>query len=183
MLSLINCSVTDMQIKTGTAHTSEGAVYSESVTMRNMIWFISPVFIGIGITSIAATSNFHWGDILRRDLSDLAIPFTAMFLVLALLWSIKLRWTLSKTEFSFTYFPFVWKTRTFSSSEIESVEIMKINSLLEFGGWGLRYGRLGKAYTTYGNHILHVKLKKGTAINVTVQRPKQAREFLENFIN
>jgi hypothetical protein len=32
--------------------------------------------------------------------------------------------------------------------------------LKEFGGWGLRYGKLGAAYTTRGKYILHIKTQK-----------------------
>lgn len=67
--------------------------------------------------------------------------------------------------------------------EVEDIQVMKINSLMEFGGWGLRRGKLGKAYTTSGNYILHIKFKQGTPINVSVLRPQQARDFLDQLNN
>ncbi len=63
--------------------------------------------------------------------------------------------------------------------DVDDIQVMKINSLKEFGGWGLRRGKFGKAYTTAGNHILHVKLKNGTPVNVSVLRPQQAQDFLD----
>ena len=50
---------------------------------------------------------------------------------------------------------------------------MKINPLREFGGWGLRYGRLGAAYTTKGHYILHIEKTEGQAINLTIAQPEE----------
>jgi hypothetical protein len=59
--------------------------------------------------------------------------------------------------------------------DIESLELKRINPLREFGGWGLRYGKLGTAYTTRGRYILHIVQKTGKPINLTIVHP-------ENFI-
>jgi len=48
---------------------------------------------------------------------------------------------------------------------------MRINPLKEFGGWGLRYGKLGTAYTTRGRYILHIAQKTGKPINLTIAAP------------
>lgn len=48
---------------------------------------------------------------------------------------------------------------------------MRINPLKEFGGWGLRYGRLGTAYTTGGKYILHIETTQGKPINLTIAQP------------
>jgi len=58
-------------------------------------------------------------------------------------------------------------------ANIESAELMKINPLKEFGGWGLRYGKLGTAYTTRGRYILHIVQKKGKPINLTIAQPEK----------
>jgi hypothetical protein len=44
--------------------------------------------------------------------------------------------------------------------------------LKEFGGWGLRYGKLGTAYTTRGRYILHIAQKTGKPINLTILNPE-----------
>jgi hypothetical protein len=52
--------------------------------------------------------------------------------------------------------------------------------LKEFGGWGLRYGKLGAAYTTRGKHILHIKMRKGKSINLTIVDYNALLKFAEN---
>ena len=95
------------------------------------------------------------------------------------IFSIKLKITIDPKGITYQYPPFRNKPTTLPWENIETVELLKINPLKEFGGWGLRRGKLGKAYTTAGNHILHVKLKNGTPVNVSVLRPQQAQDFLD----
>jgi hypothetical protein len=56
---------------------------------------------------------------------------------------------------------------------------MKINPLFEFGGWGLRRGKLGKAYTTEGNLILHIELKSGQKLNFTVKNKVEVARVIQ----
>ena len=179
-----------MNIKTS-AKTNNGSwTYSESLSMKSMIWILFPVFIAINIISAVSTAAelsqpVTWNSIMANYQRlwlvqpwEIAIPILICLLVAALLLSIRLRWSLTPSEFRFSYFPFVWKEKIYSMEEIDYIQVLKINPLLEFGGWGLRRGRLGKAYTTSGKYILHVKLLNGKGLNVSVLRPTSASEFL-----
>lgn len=168
-----------MYIESGTSNTSDGLTYSERVSMRKMLWIFFPVFVAIECIPLATAAEKDFQSFWEQNRWDISIAAGILLMVSLLLWSIQLKWSINSKEFSFTYFPFVIKKRVFPISEIQSVEVMKINSLQEFGGWGLRWGKLGKAYTAWGNHILHVEFKDGKAINVSVLRPAQAREFLQ----
>ena len=85
-----------------------------------------------------------------------------------LIFSIKLHVTVNAEGITYKYPPFHNKPKQMSWANIESAELMKINPLKEFGGWGLRYGKLGTAYTTRGKYILHIKMRQGKPINVTI---------------
>ena len=85
-----------------------------------------------------------------------------------LIFSIKLDVTVNAEGITYKYPPFHNKPKQMSWANIESAELMKINPLKEFGGWGLRYGKLGTAYTTRGKYILHIKMRQGKPINVTI---------------
>jgi hypothetical protein len=94
-------------------------------------------------------------------------------LVSLLLFTIKLNVIVYSEGLSFTFPPFIIKPKLFKWDDIESMELMNINPLKEFGGWGLRYGRLGTAYTTRGKYILHVKLKNSKSVNFTIANPER----------
>ncbi len=169
-----------MEITTNTIKKDNGElIYSESLTMRKMVWILFPVFIAVLLLPSAGLTLAEIQSKWNQDFWNMIAPIIILMSVFLLLWNVRLNWSISKTEFSFTFFPFVLKRRTYSMEEVEDIQVMKINSLMEFGGWGLRRGKLGKAYTTSGNYILHIKFKQGTPINVSVLRPQQARDFLD----
>ena len=85
-----------------------------------------------------------------------------------LIFSIKLHVTVNAEGITYKYPPFHNKPKQMPWANIESAELMKINPLKEFGGWGLRYGKLGTAYPTRGKYILHIKMRQGKPINVTI---------------
>ena len=173
-----------MEITTNTIKKDNGElIYSESLTMRKMVWILLPVFIAVLLLPSAGLTLAEIQSKWNQDFWNMIAPIIILMSVFLLLWNVRLNWSISKTEFSFTFFPFVLKRRTFSMEEVEDIQVMKINSLMEFGGWGLRRGKLGKAYTTSGNYILHIKFKQGTPINVSVLRPQQARDFLDQLNN
>jgi hypothetical protein len=88
------------------------------------------------------------------------------------IFSIKLKITIDTKGITYQYPPFHNKPTTLPWENIETVELLKINPLKEFGGWGLRYGKLGTAYTTRGRYILHIVQKTGKPINLTILNPE-----------
>ena len=100
-------------------------------------------------------------------------------LVFLLLFFIKLEWEFTESDFRYRFFPFIIKERIIQYSDIQNMSVMKINPLLEFGGWGLRRGKLGKAYTTDGNLIIHIELKSGQKLNFTVKNNIEVERVIQ----
>jgi hypothetical protein len=103
-------------------------------------------------------------------------PFDWIGLLIAgavamLIYVIKLKVNINTEGISFQFPPFHNKTKLLHWENIKSIELMRINPLKEFGGWGLRYGKLGTAYTTRGRYILHIEKTEGQAINLTIAQP------------
>ena len=100
-------------------------------------------------------------------------------LVFLLLYFIQLEWKFTESDFRYRFFPFIIKERIIQYSDIQNMSVMKINPLLEFGGWGLRRGQLGKAYTTDGNLIIHIELKSGQKLNFTVKNNIEVERVIQ----
>ena len=100
-------------------------------------------------------------------------------LVFLLLYFIQLEWKFTESDFRYRFFPFIIKERIIQYSDIQNMSVMKINPLLEFGGWGLRRGKLGKAYTTDGNLIIHIELKSGQKLNFTVKNNIEVERVIQ----
>ena len=88
------------------------------------------------------------------------------------IFAIKLKVTVNAEGVTYKYPPFHNKPKLLHWENIKSLELMRINPLKEFGGWGLRYGKLGTAYTTRGRYILHIETTQGKPINLTILNPE-----------
>lgn len=71
-----------------------------------------------------------------------------------------LQWKIDESHFSYKMRPFHFKWHHIPLKEIEKIEVLTINPLKEFGGWGYRFGnsekhiqsRERKSFTSSPNH-------------------------------
>ena len=57
-------------------------------------------------------------------------------------------------------------------AEIQSWEAVTYQPLLEYGGWGIRYGPSGRAYNVSGNRGVRLKLQNGQRLLFGSQNPE-----------
>lgn len=74
-------------------------------------------------------------------------------------------------------------TRTVSFNEIISVEVTKYRPIRDYGGWGLKIGRGGVAYTISGNLGVKVGLANGRHIMIGAKQPAAVRYAIQEKIN
>lgn len=105
--------------------------------------------------------------------------FTIITISIVLLFSIKLTLNVNQEFIEIKYFPF--KTVIVNKNDIVFCEINMINSISEFGGWGLKKSkRYGKGYTTKGDLILTIKKQNGELISVSIFNREQLKNVLIN---
>ena len=68
-------------------------------------------------------------------------------------------------------YPF--RTARIELAEIENAEVRDYSAMREFGGWGIRIGRDGRAYNAYGNQGVQLTLAGGSRILIGTQRPEE----------
>ena len=61
----------------------------------------------------------------------------------------------------------------FAWPEIRSFEARTYRPILEYGGWGLRYGRNGKAYNVRGNRGVQLEFTTGKRLLIGSQRANE----------
>jgi hypothetical protein len=128
-----------------------------------------PAWIFLSMLSIPTILYLHEIITNPKDVEPFDwIGFIILAIVGLFIYSIKLKVSIDQKGITYQYPPFRNKPTTLPWEDIQTVELLKINPLKEFGGWGLRYGKLGAAYTTRGRYILHIKTQKKTPINLTV---------------
>lgn len=148
-------------------------IYQEKSTMKLWAYILIPTLSVVILLDILLNES-------SKFTHDPSFPWEIIIpiIVFALFYFVKLEWKFTESEFKYRFFPFIIKEKTIPYSDIQSMSVIKINPIFEFGGWGLRRGKLGKAYTTDGNLILHIELKSGQMINFTVKN----KEEVENTI-
>jgi hypothetical protein len=106
-------------------------------------------------------------------ISLLVFAFDALFL------SMSLKTVIEEDGIFFRLFPITgWKKLEWS--DVESIYTRKYKPLLEYGGWGLRYGN-GKAYTMGGNQGIQIVTKSKKKILIGTAKPEEAEQVLAQF--
>lgn len=68
-------------------------------------------------------------------------------------------------------------------TELSRAEIVEYHPLKEYGGWGIRRGKEGWAYTTSGHEGVRVETKDGTSFLVGSSRATELGEVLRPFVS
>lgn len=107
------------------------------------------------------------------------VPITLVSLIIVLFASMRLRTRIDNKHLSFSFFPLI-SNRVCSISQIEDLELIEYNSLLKFGGWGIRYNFVMWAYNVKGKHglVVHLKDKK---FLLGTQKPNEMKKAIEQF--
>lgn len=89
------------------------------------------------------------------------------------MFSLRLETRVMNGEFGYRYFPVHLKWRTIKSREIKKTAIVDYSGLREFGGWGIRWNRRGRAYTVAGRGGVRFTLKGKKEILFGSKRPEE----------
>lgn len=122
----------------------------------------------------------------NKDPSAL-ISFGVALLVGLLVSFTKLESFLTAEGVSVRFFPFIRKKQLFPIEGIEKIEVVSYKPLREYGGWGLRIGKNGVAYSVSGKQGILITFKepqklfigKHKTLLVGTQKPEAWREAIK----
>ena len=140
-------------------------------------WFLFsmlPILFLLVVLFIIAVQKQDTADIIIIGLSILMLLTVIVILLIP-----RLELCVGEDGIGFKYIPYHRQLVTYTWDEIQSVEVLTINPLAEFLGWGRKYSqKYGTGYLTQGGHILYVCLKDGGKISFTVLDRRRAAAFL-----
>jgi len=70
-------------------------------------------------------------------------------------------------------FRYLWPTRLIRFEDILGLEVRRYRPLFEYGGWGVRLGPAGWAYTTGGNEGVQLRLRTGIPVLIGSKHPRE----------
>lgn len=92
----------------------------------------------------------------------------------------KLSTTVSPDSIGYRFFPFQTKYKYIRKADIQSISVGHYSPLKEYGGWGIRLGRKGWAYTIKGSEGISILLKKGKQVLIGTSKPQEADRILRD---
>jgi len=73
----------------------------------------------------------------------------------------------------YRFFPFHLSFHKIKFEDIAECEVRVYRVLRDYGGWGIRYGRMGKAYNVSGNRGVQLKFSDGKRLLFGSQKPEE----------
>lgn len=137
-------------------------------------------FFGFIAVFIAVAVNFML--VYQTDINPwivLGIMILNSLVALMMLFT-KLKTSYNDTGIELTYFPLIIKKKIIPWSDVEYAYVRQYAPIREYGGWGLRYGKKGKAYNTKGNMGLQLEMKNGKKLLIGTQKPEELRLYIHN---
>lgn len=118
------------------------------------------------------------------ETASLSIPSFFLVLFVLVIPSILFFWTLDteldQSKIYVNIRPFL--SRTYVYNDIESWQVRTYKPILEYGGWGIRFGHKGTAYNIRGNQGLQLHLTNGKRILIGTQRQEELQRVMRSII-
>ena len=134
---------------------------------------LAVLWVGLTTAAIVAMSTKKTGPI--PAILSIA-PITALILLFRIL---KLQVRIDTDSINYRFSPIQLKYRKINRSDIEKMDVITYDPMEDYGGWGIRIGSKGKAYTARGNHGLHIQLFIGKNILIGTSKPEELQRFLQ----
>jgi hypothetical protein len=146
-------------------------------------WWLWIILIGIiGTTSYGAISQLVFGKPFGdKPASDAGLLLLLVFisLLLILLRNISLTTQITAEGIACKLFPFHFSYRVFKWTEVSNCYVRKYSPIIDYGGWGIKYGLKGLAYNISGNFGIQLELKSGSKILIGTQKPDEVKKLLD----
>ena len=152
--------------------------FREEQQFRQPLLWVLLLIATVGVTALFAHGMYTqlyleqpWGD---RPMSDTALVITSAISILAtggfslLFYKLKLITEINTDGIHVQFFPLVNKIISFDS--IKSCSARTYMPIREYGGWGIRFGKNGKAYNVSGNRGVQLELTSGKTLLIGSQQ-------------
>lgn len=121
---------------------------------------------------LLSTLNFEWNNIKAGDFKEVSVnPGFWIIVVIIIIFSlIKLKTTINSEGIMIQFFPFLLKNKFIPWSEVAQFYLKDYNPIPDYGGWGYRIGKKGKAYSTQGSQGFQLIFKSGSSLLIGTQK-------------
>jgi hypothetical protein len=160
----------------------ENVKFSENQRFRQKwLWLIMIITLtGTLILTFTKILIKNTADCIVYDMSTLV--YVAIFFILLPFFFLvfELRTRVTDNAIYIRFFPFHASWICFPITDIASYSNVKYHPLLEYGGWGIRFGLQGKAYNVSGNRGIRLFFKNGKKLLIGSQDPDRFESAIKS---
>lgn len=131
------------------------------------------VWGGLTVISIALVATKKTGPV---PAVGIFVLITAMVLIFR---SLKLQVRIGTDTIAYRFYPLQRKYRNINRRNVENLKVIDYDPVSDYGGWGIRFGKKGVAYTVKGNHGLYIQRKDKGPLLIGTSKPKEMEAFLQ----
>jgi hypothetical protein len=113
----------------------------------------------------------------------IAIASVVLAAVMVLLYKTCLLTEVRDTGLFVRFFPFHFSFHAIPLQDVKGFRAVTYRPIKEYGGWGIRYGISGKAYTVAGNRGVRLEFHSGKSLLIGSQRPEELEAALREITN
>ena len=149
---------------------------------RAWMWVLLAVaFAGLGMIASRKILLVETTDQLLT-LSSVGFIAVLLVMVAVFIYKSQLVTIITSQGISFRFFPLHLRNRFIAWEEVVEVYIREYDALSEYGGWGIKFGSQGNAYTIKGRYGLQMELTDGRKILIGTQRPIELERLILNLL-
>ena len=137
------------------------------------------IFFGYGIFKQLVLGQ-PWGS---KPLPDIALLIVGLFFILLLavitysFYAMKLITEVRDDSLTVRFHPLTHQLIPYE--HIKTCKVRTYHPIREYGGWGIRYGRKGKAFTVSGTLGVQLELIQGKSLLIGSQRPEELSRAIQ----
>ena len=171
---------------------------SDDILFREVQRFRQPVLVAIIIaTTLVPMILLGYGMVSQlvfgkpfgdEPMSDMALLMVGLICILPLpvvAWlflASKLETTVSSNGLYVRFYPFHLRERKIELEKVVSFRALTYRPIWDYGGWGLRFGKGGRAYNVSGRSGVRLEFDNGKHLLIGSQRSEELAAAIETFL-
>jgi hypothetical protein len=151
-----------------------------STTIRVVFLSLLLVVDGAIVVAILTTKRTPAGTV--PLLLSAALAVAVSLAVALLLWINRLEIEIRPEVIAVRFFPFHRDWRRFPAQELSECYARRYRPILEYGGWGIRYGWHGRAYNMSGHEGVQLVFRNGRRLLIGSKQPRELEAAIRSIM-
>jgi|SRR5580692_1048213 hypothetical protein len=149
---------------------------------RSPFWLLLPVYLIDALLAYGCVVQLGFGKPFgtKPTTNSVMILIACLvFLLSYVLSSIALDTEISADGISVRFTPFIWRWKRYSWDKVSAAYVAEYSPMRDFGGWGIKWGGGGTAYSISGNFGIQLVFRDGKRLLIGTARAAEAEAALE----